>query len=354
MGQALWAIALRLASIQNVAFGVPATRVSVAGIHQRSLAEATLVRIANAAVHAGTLVSTGYLVALGVHAARVVRAASFQGLALAQRIAEEIRRAGALCLAVHHTALGIGATGSVFQTRIAAFALVAAFVGITIGVHAALELHALLGGLTLVSIRTVAEQAVLRHRTQGVPSTGLVIGAGIGALASHAALVGGTVSVGLATGDAGSSFAQLTHSALALGSALVAALSSSALLSAGAILVLRALAGTVGSVLVAFAAGMAPFGRQLTSSESVSDKRSRALALDAVIDHQAVSALTTLSGCPAWVLALLVHAGLVGGAAKIRAAAGLAHAILADLSLGAGIVGVADGAASAAHASLIS
>lgn len=99
---------------------------------------------------------------------------------------------------------------------------------------------------------------------------------------------------------------------------------------------------------------MAPFGRQLASSESVSDERSRALALDAVIHHQAVGALTTLTGCPARVLALLVHAGLIGGAAKIRSTAGLAHAILADLSQGAGIVGVADGAASAAHASLIS
>lgn len=209
----------------------------MAGIHQCSLAEASLVRIANAAVHAGTLVATGYLVALGVHAARVVRTASFQGLALARRIAEEVRRAGALRLAVHHPALGIGAAGSVFQTRIAALAVVAAFVGVTIGVHAALELHALLGGLTLVSIRAVAEHAVLRHSTQGVPTAGLVVGTGICALAAHAALVGGTVSVGLATGDAGSPFAQLTHCALALGSALVAALTPSALLSAGAILV---------------------------------------------------------------------------------------------------------------------
>lgn len=354
VGEALRAVALGLVVLQHMAGGVQAARLILAGIHQRSSANASVVGISDAAIHAGALIAAGHLSALGVLATGLGRAATaFQRLTASSGITKEVRRAGALSLATHHPALGICSTSSVLEAGISALSLVAALVAVAIGVHAALELHALLAGLALVAVGAVAEHSVLGDSAQGISATGLVIRAGVRALATDAALVGGTVSVGLAAGNAGSTLAKLTHRTLALGSALVPALFPGTLLSARAVLVPRALGGTVGAVLVAFAAGMAAFRRQLAARQAVANEGCRALALDAVVDHQAVGTLTALTRRATWVLALLVHASLVAGTGQVRTASGLAHAVLADLSLRAGLVRVADGPAGSSHAPLV-
>jgi len=98
---------------------------------------------------------------------------------------------------------------------------------------------------------------------------------------------------------------------------------------------------------------MATFRRQLTTSQTIAHEGGGALALDSMVDHQAVGTLSTLTWRATWVLALLVHAGLVAGTTQIRTASSLAHAILANLSLGTGLVRVAHSPTGAPHATLI-
>lgn len=353
VGEVLGAVALGLIVAEHTAGGIQAARLLVAAIHQVPFAQATLVGIAHAAIHAGAFVAAGQLDALGVGAAGIVRAAAVQGLAGGGWIAKEVRRAGALGLAIDDPALRIRAAGAVLEARIPAFALIAAFARLTVAVLAALELDALLAGLALVAVGAVAQHAMLRHRAQGIPATGAIIGTGIHALAILAALVDSTVSIRFAARNAGAALAQLTQRTLALGSALIAALAPRALLSALAVLGAAALGGTVGAAFVALAARMTAHRRQLAAREAVAHVGGRTLALHAVIDHQAVGTLATLAGRLAGILAFLVDAGLVVGAAEVVAAARLAYAILANLALGTGAVRVADGAAGAAHAALI-
>jgi len=49
-----------------MAGGVQATRLILTGIHQRSTAQTSLVGISNAAIHAGALIASRHLSALGV------------------------------------------------------------------------------------------------------------------------------------------------------------------------------------------------------------------------------------------------------------------------------------------------
>lgn len=268
-------------------------------------------------------------------------------------VTKEVRRAGALCLAVNHTTLCIGTAGTRFQARITALALITAFVRLAIRILTTLELHTFLARLTLVSVGAVAQHAMLRDGTQCIPATGSLIGTGICALSIHTTLICSTISVGFATSDAGSTLAELSQLALTLGSTLVAALATCTLLSTGAVLAARTLGSTIGTALIALTARMTTLRRQLAAGESVSDKGSRTLTLHAVIDDQTLSALATLSRILAGILTLLIHASLIASAAEIVAAPGLADAILTDLSLGAGAVRVAYSAAGAAHATLI-
>lgn len=256
-------------------------------------------------------------------------------------------------LAIDDTTLSIGATGAILEAWIPALALIATFARLTVAVLSTLELYALFAGLSLVAIGAVAQHAMLRHSTQGIASTSPIVGTGIHALAILAALISSTISVRFAACNASAALAQLSQRTLALGSALVAAFATCALLSAVAVLGAAALGGTVGATLVTFAAWMATYRWQLAASEAVTHVGSRTLALHAVIDDQTVSALSALAGRLAWILAFLVNASLVAGAAEIVAAARLTDAILAYLTLGAGSVRVAYGAASAAHTALI-
>jgi len=258
-----------------------------------------------------------------------------------------------LGLATNNSTLSIRSTSSILQARIAALSLIAALIAVAIGVHTALELHALLAGLAFISIRAVAEHPVLGHSAKSIPSASLLVRTRIGALSIDTTLVGGTITVGLAPGNACASLAKLTHRTLALGSALIPALSSGALLSTGAILGSRALGGTVGSIFVAFTVRMTAFRRKLTASQTVSHKGGGTLALDSMVDHKAVGTLATLAGCTTWILALLVHAGLVGGTTQIGTTSSLAHSILANLSLSTCLIGVAYGSTCSSHATLI-
>lgn len=353
IGEILGAVALSLIIIAHTASGVQAAGLFVAGIHQLTLAQATLVGISHAAIHAGTFKATGQLNTLGVDATRIVGTATIERLALCGRITEEIRWAGALCLAIDHTALRIAAAGTQFQTGIAALALITALACIAVRVLATLELHTFLARLTLVSVGAVAEHAMFRNSAQRIPSTGTIIGTGICAFPIHAALISGTISVRFAASNAGSTFAELSQLALTLGSALVAALATCTLLSTGAVLAAGALGSTIGTALIALTPRMATLWWQLATCESVSDKGSRTLALHAMIDDQAVGALAALSWCLAGILTLLIDASLVAGTTEIVAAACLADAILADLSLSTCTVRVADSAAGATHATLI-
>lgn len=353
IGEVVGAVALGLIIVTHTASGVQAAGLFVAGIHQFTLAEATLVGIAHAAIHAGTFKAAGQLNALGVNAARIVGTATIERLTLCGRIAKEVRWAGALCLAVDHTALCIAAAGTQFQTGIAALALITALARIAVRVLATLELHTFLARLTLVAIGAVAEHAMLRNGAQRIPATGTIIGTGICALSIHTALISGTISVRLAASNAGSTFAELSQLALTLGSALVAALATCTLLSTGAVLAAGTLGSTIGTALIALTARMATLWWQLAARESVSDEGSRTLALHAMIDDQTVGTLATLSWCLAGILTLLIDASLVAGTAQIVATACLADAILADLSLSTCAVRVADSAAGATHATLI-
>lgn len=353
IGEVVGAVALGLIVFTHTAGGVQAAGLLVAGIHQFTLAEATLVGIAHAAIHAGTFKAAGQLNALGVNATRIVGTATIKRLALCGGITKEVRWAGALCLAVDHTALCIAAAGTQFQAGIAALALITALARIAVRVLATLELHAFLARLSLVAIGAVAEHAMLRNGAQRIPATGTIIGTGICALSIDAALISGTVSVRFATCDAGATLAELSQLALTLGSALVAALATCALLSTGAVLAAGTLGSAIGTTLIALTARMATLWWQLAARESVSDKGRGTLALHAMIDNQTVGTLATLSWCLAGILALLIDASLIAGAAQIVAAARLADAILADLSLSTCTVRVAHSAAGATHATLI-
>lgn len=353
IGEVVGAVALGLIVFTHTAGGVQAAGLLVAGIHQFTLAEATLVGIAHAAIHAGTFKAAGQLNALGVNATRIVGTATIKRLALCGGITKEVRWAGALCLAVDHTALCIAAAGTQFQAGIAALALITALARIAVRVLATLELHAFLARLSLVAIGAVAEHAMLRNGAQRIPATGTIIGTRICALSIDAALISGTVSVRFATCDAGATLAELSQLALTLGSALVAALATCTLLSTGAVLAARTLGSAIGTALIALTARMATLWWQLAARESVSDKGRGTLALHAMIDDQTVGTLATLSWCLAGILALLIDASLIAGTAQIVAAACLADAILADLSLSTCTVRVADSAAGATHATLI-
>lgn len=353
IGEVVGAVALGLIVFTHTAGGVQAAGLLVAGIHQFTLAEATLVGIAHAAIHAGTFKAAGQLNALGVNATRIVGTATIKRLALCGGITKEVRWAGALCLAVDHTALCIAAAGTQFQAGIAALGLITALARIAVRVLATLELHAFLARLSLVAIGAVAEHAMLRNGAQRIPATGTIIGTRICALSIDAALISGTVSVRFATCDAGATLAELSQLALTLGSALVAALATCTLLSTGAVLAARTLGSAIGTALIALTARMATLWWQLAARESVSDKGRGTLALHAMIDDQTVGTLATLSWCLAGILALLIDASLIAGTAQIVAAACLADAILADLSLSTCTVRVADSAAGATHATLI-
>lgn len=234
-----------------------------------------------------------------------------------------------------------------------ALALITAFACLTIRVLATLELHTFLARFTLVTVGAVAQHAVLRDGTQRISATGTLICTGICALSIDAALICSTISVRFAACNAGATLAELSQLALTLGAAFVAALATCTLLSAGAVLAARTLGSAIGTAFIALTAGMTTLRRQLTAGESVSDEGSRTLALHAMIDDQTVSALATLSWCLARILTLLIDASLIASAAKIVATTRLADAVLTDLSLSAGAVRVADGAAGATHAALI-